>query len=206
MTDKSKPKTSIGEAFRVTLASIIFALGAQIAIVIGGIVLLAALRRGVPDGDGLYRVLLLSTLPWAILAFQTVLNAIRGIADVTATSTPQKSSVTRQDLRMIPVWRQQVPTYNGVDVEDLVFFIKRICATRDWRQRTWTGVRLPSGMPCDIEYHRQMVEILKQSGFIIGHRPRVTGKLLCADPETIIDHLGLNDYSGLGAARQTRSY
>lgn len=192
MPDNRPP--SVGDAFRVTFASLIFAAGAQIAILLAGVVVLVVLNRGTPDEDGLYRLLLLSILPYAVIAFQTVLNAVRGIAGVMGTSTPQTATVTRQDLRMIPVWRQQTPTYNGVDVEDLIFFIKRICVTKDWRQRTWTGVKLPSGIKCEIEDHRKMVEILKQAGFIIGHRPRATGRLVCSDPEQIIEHLGIGEH------------
>lgn len=199
MADR-KRKTSVGEAFRVTLASLIFALGAQIAIVVGGLIFLVALRRGWPGEGDIFRLLLLSCLPWAIIAFQTILNTVRVIAGVTAESSPQRVPETRQDLRMIPVYRQQVPTVNGVDVEDLVFFIKRICATRDWTQRNWRGVRMPSGYRADDEYHRQMVEVLKQAGFIIGHKPRSSGRLLCTNPETIIEHLGLNE------RRQTKTY
>jgi hypothetical protein len=187
----SHKQTSVGEAFRVTLAGIIFAAGAQAAIAMFGLVIVIALRHGGPRESDLYRVLLVSCLPWAVIAFQSLTHAIGGISGVFAVAPPPPPVMAKEDIRMIPVWRQEVPRYNGVDEEDLEKFIRRICETKDWRQRSWVGVSLPSGYPCDYDYHRRMVDILKQAGFITGHQQRVTGKLLCDDPEAILNHLGI---------------
>lgn len=194
----SKKNPSPGEAFRVALASIIFAFSAQIGLGVIGLIVAIIYRQGAPLSKDWWMILGVSLLPWAIVVLQTIHSATGGLSGAfprpNPTPPPAVAATTQKhDLRMIPVYRQNVPTLNGVDVQDLKFFIRRICATRDWTQRAWRGARMPSGYPCDNEYHRQMMEILKQAGFIIGHKPRSSGRLLCYDPEQIIDHLELDD-------------
>jgi len=184
---------SIADTFRTAFASIIFAGSAQIAIAVFGLVVVIALRQGRPNDSDLWRVVLLSCIPWGMIAFQTVISATRGVGGLFAQPAPNPSAMqVKQDLRMIPVYRAQTPAFAGVDVEDLEFFIERICITRDWTKRAWLHVRMPSGAGCDYDYHRKMVTILKQAGFIINHQPRSSGKLVTRNPDQIINHLQLN--------------
>ena len=182
-------KTSPVEAFRVATASIIFAITAQIILGLGLIIIVVAYRQGAPRNYDWWLVLTASCLPYMVLGLQTMYRAVGGVDSVFPAPQPLPISTTKQDLRMIPVYRQQIPRYNGVDVEDLQHFIKRICKTGDWRQRSWIGTTGPSGLEVDREYHAKMMAILKQAGFIVGHKPRYTGRLLVTDPDRIVRHL-----------------
>lgn len=186
--------TSFGEAVRISFASIVFAMTAQMLLGLFGLVVLIALRRGDLHNGDLWRVLLISCVPYAVLGLQTTWNAVQGVGGVFAKHYPPPTEqAIKEDLRLIPVYRQHVPTFAGVDVEDLRFFIRRICVTRDWTQRRWRGKRMPSGAVCDNDYHRMMIAVLKDAGFLIGHKPRSRGQLLCYHAEQILAHLGINE-------------
>ena len=97
----------------------------------------------------------------------------------------------RKAYQLVEVYRHDVPTFDGIDVEDLEHFIRTICATRDWTQRTWRGKVMPSGVRCDNRMHRKMCDILERAGFIVGRKPRSAGQLVARKAETILATLGL---------------
>lgn len=170
---------STGEKLVITVV-------AQVAFLIAGLTILAAWTRGHPEKAHLWMLFGASSLPWIVL----FLNALRETAPVD-NPVPKPAQVRREEIRPIPVYRAEVPRFYGVDVEDLEYFIRTICETRDWTQRTWRNVVMPSGVKCDDRLHRKMCQILEISEFLVGRKPRHSGKLMVSRPETILATLGL---------------
>lgn len=160
---------------------------AQIAFLVAGLIILIAWTRGHPSGPHLWTLLGTSSLPWIVL----FLNLLRETAPLNELPAPKAAQVRREEIRPIPVYRAEVPRFHGIDVEDLKYFIRTICETRDWTQRTWRNVVMPSGTRCDDKMHRKMCEILELSGFLVGRKPRHSGELLATRPGTILRTLGL---------------
>lgn len=97
----------------------------------------------------------------------------------------------REEVRLLPVWRNDVPLINGVDQEDLVHFVETITRTEDWTQRTWRGKTLPSGRACDVDYHQALCGVLEDAGVIVGRGPRTSGELATTDSRRILRLLQL---------------
>lgn len=81
----------------------------------------------------------------------------------------------RSNIVLIPV--KSGLQVDGVDAEDLKYFLRTIYATHDWTQRSWRGKWMPSGRPCHDAYHRQMIAVLEKAGILNDYGPRRRGWL-----------------------------
>jgi hypothetical protein len=162
----------------------LFGLGVflQIATIVIGSTLAIGLSRGLPEESHIWMIVILSAFPWVVMLANGLLT--------TAPADPPPIS-PRKDYQLVQVYRHDVPTFEGIDVEDLEYFIRTICSTRDWTQRTWRGKIMPSGIRCDTRMHRKMCDILERAGFFVGRKPRSSGQLVAREPETILATLGL---------------
>jgi hypothetical protein len=150
------------------------------------------LRRGAPLEGDLWKVFLVSLIPWAVVLVQLLHRTTRGI-EQSFPAPPAAPAATARDygLEQVPLWLGDEPKLNGAYVIDHIEFIERVCATCDWTHGTWEGVEMPSGMICDRAYLRKLIKPLTNKGFIVGYKHRSTGKLVCRDAEVIIEHFGL---------------
>lgn len=78
----------------------------------------------------------------------------------------------------------------GVDTEDLRFFVRTIWQTHDWSQRGWRKTEMPSGRPCTDSYHREMIEVLCKAQVLRDYGPR-QGGYLSGSVEQALEALGL---------------
>lgn len=137
-------------------------------------------------------------LPVAVLGLVSLrliaalcISTLERITGIDLDASGEVGDQRRPEIRLIPVWRSDVPTINGVDRDDLVYFIKTITQTGDWTQRTWRGKRMPSGRVCDNEYHQALCRILENAGVIVDRGPRTSGRLLTTDAARILRLLRL---------------
>lgn len=189
-------KPSVGDAFRVSATSLIFGFTAMAVVWIIGAAATVAYRRGAPNDGDLWLVFWVSLTPWAIVLLQLIHSTTRGIDSAIPRPTPAYTGELDTHLSQIPPWLDNQPKLNGVYAVDHIYFIKRICITRDWTHGTWENAEMPSGMICDRPYLRKLIGTLTAKGFIINYKHRSTGRLLCHDPEQIIEHLGLYQLLG----------
>lgn len=104
-------------------------------------------------------------------------------------SSPNLQEAQAPELRFIPVSTPRLA--QGPTAAEIRFFVRQICGSGDFTQRSWRGVELPSGRKCDDDLHRRMVAVLEKAGFIAGRGNRVSGELTTQDAGEILLRLGL---------------
>lgn len=100
------------------------------------------------------------------------------------------TAVAGESIRLIPVRSSRL--VDGVDREDLAYFVKTVCRTGDVTQRAWRGMRMPSSAVCDNALHARLVGILEKGGYLVERGPRTAGRLTTRDAGEMLRTLGLN--------------
>lgn len=175
---------------------LVFSSGASVAVLVAGVLVLWA-WLGCVDWRSFRYFLIVSAIPWALvsvlLALSTWRYALSVLEQITGYDLDQSGGVGDvPDIRIIP-YKGPKHTIDGVVPDDLRYFVRAITQTKDWTQKTWRGVRLPSGRRCDNDYWSAMVAILRKIGVIVNGGPRSSGDLTIEDPTEILTLLGLNE-------------
>ena len=178
--------------------------GASLAILVGGLLLVYATgavgswhgHRPLTFWDVYRFVVVLAALPWASIGVLLAVAAFRhGLAILETVSgwDLDRSGAIGDvpDIRLVP-FRGPAFTVAGIHPDDWVCFVRAICATGDWTQGTWRGVKLPSGAKCDNAMWATLTGELKRVGVIANAGPRSSGDLTTGDPAEILGLLGLN--------------
>jgi hypothetical protein len=123
-------------------------------------------------------------IPLIILAVNLLAYLVQGLRE-RVTGVPAGESV-----RLIPVRSSRL--VDGVDRDDLAYFVRTVARTGDTTQRSWRGVNMPSSATCDNALHARLVGILEKSGYLVERGPRTAGRLTTRDAGEMLNKLGLN--------------
>ena len=170
------------------------ALGISLSAVAAGLAVCMAWHGFDWGWDALQPFLLAASIPWAMVFVGLLwltwrrlwvgFEQLLPIGDMLADIGPE-------EIRIIP-FQGRGKLIEGVDPDDLRFFIETVMATGDWTQRAWRGVRLPSGRKCDNDYWAMLTAILRKTGILVDAGPRSKGRLTTTDATRVLDLLGLN--------------
>ena len=186
-------KTSPTEAFRVATASIILSVAAQILIIMAGITASIAIRQGTFKDSDLWKILLISTTPYIVLALEKMLRATIGTQKIFPSLTTTKNHTIKpisptktKDYHLIPVNTQTEETLDGVPISDVIEFINQI-PVRGITYDEWVreGYTFSSSRKCTYPTFKKLIGILEKGGILVGRRHRVSGHLVTTDPEII---------------------
>ena len=93
-------------------------------------------------------------------------------------------------VRLIPL--RSSTLIDGVDAEDLRFFVRGAIGGEDWTQARWRGAKLPSGRKCDNAYHQALMACLVKAGIVEGYARGVSGYLAVPDVDRALRLLGVD--------------
>ena len=189
--------TPAGQAITVVVASITFAVASQFVMLVAGGVVWLALKR-TWDPEAMWRLLLLSGLPWILAVFQMlrifwaftvgVLETLTG-QDINRSGMVGDVNLQPDNIRLIP-WRGPHRMIDGVPAEDFEEFVEQL-PIRGHSWRAWQGYEFKSGRPIDQETWSRMCDTLARLGIIQGRGKRRAGQLTIGDPQVIKELLGL---------------
>lgn len=90
----------------------------------------------------------------------------------------------RDDVRLVPV--NSAATVERVDPRDWKFFVKTICSTGDWTQKSWRNVVLESGVRVNNDLWRHMTHTLERIGVLVDRKQGASGHLTTTDADEIL--------------------
>jgi hypothetical protein len=135
--------------------------------------------------------LALALLPIVGVAVGMVALVFRGAASVFGSDAGTEPAETGPErIRLVPL--RSTRLIDGVDGEDLRFFVRGAIGAEDWTQARWRGAKLPSGRKCDNSYHAALVACLTKSGIVQGYARGVSGYLAVPDVDRALRLLGVD--------------
>ena len=180
--------------FKLVRECVTGALGISVSAIVSGLVLMFAWHGWYWYWADLKPFLLAASIPWAMvfvgLLWLTWRRLWAGLEMLLPVSE-LAADIGPEEIRIIP-FQGRGKLIEGVDPDDLRFFIETVMATGDWTQRAWRGVRLPSGRKCDNDYWAMLTAILRKTGILVDAGPRSKGRLTTTDATRVLDLLGLN--------------
>jgi hypothetical protein len=170
--------------------------GASLVIGVGGLALLVAVER--LSWPAVRVVLFVAASPWLISGGMLAWAAIRRALAVLRDALPQKETAGGDpDIRLIKVQSDGRMLTTGeepdipVNEKDLTTFVRTICDTGDWSQRTWDGRTLHAGKVVDKAYHHGLMCKVTMAGIVQDYGPKRRGRLAITDSDEALRRLNL---------------
>jgi len=169
------------------------AVGISVSAILGGLVTVTAWHGWDWQWRDLRPFLFAAAAPWAMLFLGLLWLTWRRLWSgfETLIGGYDLDGIGPAEVRIVP-YRGPGKLIDGVIPDDLRFFVETVTQTQDWTQRSWRGVKMPSGRRCDNEYWSQLIGVLRKTGVIVDAGPRATGRLTTRDAGEVMQLLGLN--------------
>lgn len=127
--------------------------------------------------------LIVAILPIAVVWLGSLGYAVRVAVSWNVRPQPPATVPDGDNIRLIPVHHNA--RTDGMNREDLAYFVRTALDTEDWSQRAWRTKLLPSGRKCDCELHAQFMAIMTKFKVIDGYGPRQTGYATMSSDEAL---------------------